>query len=217
VSGKVTVEDLGFVGEPDAINPEILHTMMKSEIIPVIAPIGVDETGITYNINADTVAGALVVCQREEDIESFSLPNVRVIVRADLQMNEAITAGVEIVRADQPMAHVASLPGDLPYLRSSELDVALRHAAGCPRAVVGDRDAQGTTLLTARGGTELAPAYGAHSLLRHKASGAAELSTPTWSGLRRDVDRPADLVPGPALGQRTRAMLEHTPELKVPA
>src|SRR3984885_6793655 len=35
VSGKVTVEDLGFVGEPDRVNPEILHTMMKSEIIPV--------------------------------------------------------------------------------------------------------------------------------------------------------------------------------------
>src|SRR6201996_7233021 len=37
VSGKVTVEDLGFVGEPETVNPEILHTMMKSEIIPVIA------------------------------------------------------------------------------------------------------------------------------------------------------------------------------------
>src|SRR6478752_7735115 len=38
VTGKTTVEDLGFVGEPDRVNPEILHTMMKSEIIPVIAP-----------------------------------------------------------------------------------------------------------------------------------------------------------------------------------
>ncbi len=59
VTGKTTVEDLGFVGEPDRINPEVLYTMMKSEIIPVVAPIGVGPRGETYNINADTVAGAV--------------------------------------------------------------------------------------------------------------------------------------------------------------
>jgi acetylglutamate kinase len=51
--------DLGFVGEPDRINPEILQVIQKSDIIPVIAPIGVSENGETYNINADTVAGAI--------------------------------------------------------------------------------------------------------------------------------------------------------------
>ena len=59
VSGKTIVEDLGFVGEPDRVNPEVLYTMMKSEIIPVVAPIGVGPKGETYNINADTVAGAV--------------------------------------------------------------------------------------------------------------------------------------------------------------
>ena len=51
--------DLGFVGEPTAINPHVLETMERSDIIPVIAPIGVDDHGDTYNINADTVAGAV--------------------------------------------------------------------------------------------------------------------------------------------------------------
>jgi acetylglutamate kinase len=51
--------DLGFVGEPAKINPEILNTILKSDIIPVIAPVGVSENGDTYNINADTVAGAI--------------------------------------------------------------------------------------------------------------------------------------------------------------
>jgi acetylglutamate kinase len=51
--------DLGFVGEPTAINPHILDTLEKSDIIPVIAPIGVGPNGETYNINADTVAGAV--------------------------------------------------------------------------------------------------------------------------------------------------------------
>jgi len=58
-TGQKEAVDLGFVGEPERINPEVLHTMMKSEIIPVIAPIGVGTRGETYNINADTVAGAV--------------------------------------------------------------------------------------------------------------------------------------------------------------
>jgi acetylglutamate kinase len=51
--------DLGFVGEPDEINPEVLETIMNSDLIPVVAPIGVGRNGETYNINADTVAGAI--------------------------------------------------------------------------------------------------------------------------------------------------------------
>ena len=53
------VLDLGFVGEPMAINAEILETLERSSIIPVVAPIGVGEDGTTYNINGDTVAGAI--------------------------------------------------------------------------------------------------------------------------------------------------------------
>jgi acetylglutamate kinase len=53
------VLDLGFVGEPDRINPTILETLAKSDIIPVVAPVGLGADGETYNINADTVAGAI--------------------------------------------------------------------------------------------------------------------------------------------------------------
>ena len=51
--------DLGFVGEPSRINPHVLETFKDSDIIPVIAPIGVGKKGETYNINADTAAGAI--------------------------------------------------------------------------------------------------------------------------------------------------------------
>ena len=51
--------DLGFVGEPVRINPTILQEFAESNIIPVIAPIGVGENGETFNINADTAAGAI--------------------------------------------------------------------------------------------------------------------------------------------------------------
>ena len=51
--------DLGFVGEPSHVNPRILSSLEESGAIPVIAPIGVGADGQTYNINADTVAGAV--------------------------------------------------------------------------------------------------------------------------------------------------------------
>lgn len=51
--------DLGFVGEPRHVNPQILTSLEESGMIPVIAPIGVGAAGETYNINADTMAGAV--------------------------------------------------------------------------------------------------------------------------------------------------------------
>ncbi len=51
--------DLGFVGEPDKINIEVLNALINQKMIPVIAPVGIGENGITYNINADTAAGAI--------------------------------------------------------------------------------------------------------------------------------------------------------------
>jgi acetylglutamate kinase len=51
--------DLGFVGEPDRVDRTIIDTLSSAGMIPVIAPIGVGDDGHTYNINADTMAGAV--------------------------------------------------------------------------------------------------------------------------------------------------------------
>jgi acetylglutamate kinase len=58
-SGEWQEVDLGFVGEPEEINPKILKLLIGAEIVPVVAPVGVGADGQTYNINADTVAGAI--------------------------------------------------------------------------------------------------------------------------------------------------------------
>jgi acetylglutamate kinase len=58
------VLDLGFVGEPKAINASVLELFERSDIIPVIAPIGVGDEGETYNINADTAAGAVAAAMK---------------------------------------------------------------------------------------------------------------------------------------------------------
>ena len=54
-----SVVDLGFVGEPKKIDPTVLDMVLQSGLIPVIAPVSFGEDGNTYNVNADTFAGAI--------------------------------------------------------------------------------------------------------------------------------------------------------------
>jgi acetylglutamate kinase len=51
--------DLGFVGEVEHVDVRVIHALTGAGLIPVIAPVGIGEDGQTYNINADTVAGAI--------------------------------------------------------------------------------------------------------------------------------------------------------------
>jgi len=60
--------DLGCVGEVVAINDKVLNLLAKDAYIPVIAPIGVDEQGQSYNINADTVAGEIAAALSAEKL-----------------------------------------------------------------------------------------------------------------------------------------------------
>ena len=60
--------DLGFVGEIEKVNPEILFVLLEKNYIPVIATVGVDKEGIRYNINADTVAGQIAISLQAEKL-----------------------------------------------------------------------------------------------------------------------------------------------------
>ena len=51
--------DLGFVGVPEKIDPQVINALINEKMIPVIAPVGIGIDGLTYNINADTAAGAI--------------------------------------------------------------------------------------------------------------------------------------------------------------
>lgn len=66
VDGKKT--DIGYVGDIVEINTKVLEYIVKDEFIPVVAPIGVGEDGESYNINADTVAGALAASLNAEKL-----------------------------------------------------------------------------------------------------------------------------------------------------
>ncbi|MGD9019202.1 MAG: acetylglutamate kinase [Desulfuromonadales bacterium] len=60
--------DIGMVGEVAGINPDIITSLEKANFIPVIAPVGVDESGKTYNINADLVAGKVAGALQAEKL-----------------------------------------------------------------------------------------------------------------------------------------------------
>ncbi|HEX6979851.1 MAG TPA: acetylglutamate kinase [Alphaproteobacteria bacterium] len=89
------VLDLGFVGEPERIEPKILETLARSDIIPVIAPVGQGPDGETYNINADTVAGAIAGAVRAARL----LMMTDVVGVLDRNKNLLSTLSVDQVRA----------------------------------------------------------------------------------------------------------------------
>ena len=61
-------KDIGYVGDIDSVNTEILDTLLENNFIPIIAPIGMDEYGETYNINADDAACAIAGAIRAEKL-----------------------------------------------------------------------------------------------------------------------------------------------------
>jgi len=88
-AGTTTEIDLGFVGEPQRIAAGVLDTFKQSDIIPVIAPIGVGARGETYNINADTVAGAVAAAVKATRL--LLLTDVAGVLDADKRLVSEIT------------------------------------------------------------------------------------------------------------------------------
>jgi acetylglutamate kinase len=92
VEGGVRSEvDLGYVGEPQRIAAGVLDTFKQSDIIPVIAPIGVGPEGETYNINADTVAGAVAAAVKATRL--LLLTDVSGVLDADKKLIPELTVG----------------------------------------------------------------------------------------------------------------------------
>ncbi|HEX2594624.1 MAG TPA: acetylglutamate kinase [Rhizomicrobium sp.] len=138
--------DLGFVGQPETVNPEVLKTVMASEIVPVIAPIGVGKDGETYNINADTVAGAVAGAMKAErlilltdvegvlDSEKKLIPKLTVKEARELIANGTIKGGMipkieTAIDAVEAGVHAAViLDGRIPHVLLLELFT--EHGAG---------------------------------------------------------------------------------------
>ena len=88
--------DLGRVGNPDRVDVSLIRTLTKDGFIPVIAPVGVDAEGHTYNVNADTAAGAIAEALSAEKL--ILLTDVEGVLDADKQLIHQMTEG-EVRRA----------------------------------------------------------------------------------------------------------------------
>ncbi len=103
--------DIGHVGEVDAINTEVIDMLTNSHFIPVIAPIGVDSAGNSYNINADLVAGKIAEVLKAEKL--MLLTNV-----AGLQdKNGTILTGLSTQQVDGLIKDGTIHGGMLPKIR----------------------------------------------------------------------------------------------------
>jgi 2-phospho-L-lactate guanylyltransferase len=112
---------------------------------------------------------------------------------------------------------IAVLLGDLPALRSDELDAALEAATRHPLAFVRDADATGTTLATATpGATAFEPQFGHDSAARHAAAGFVELAASDLTGLTRDVDTvdALEAVLHHGVGDHTAEVVAHLADRK---
>ena len=98
VDGKQ--EDIGYVGDIIDINTKVLEYIVKDEFIPVVAPIGVGENGESYNINADTVAGALAASLNAEklimltDVEGIKIEDELLYYTNKSQILDLIDRGI---------------------------------------------------------------------------------------------------------------------------
>jgi acetylglutamate kinase len=147
------VLDLGFVGEPVQVNPGVLETFLKSDLIPVVAPVGVGRRGETFNVNADTAAGAIAAALKAERL--LLLTDVEGVKDAD---GEVIT-DLSPEQCRRLMADGVIRGGMIPKVQTA-LDAV---EGGVGAAVILDGRAPHACLL------ELFTAHGAGTLLRPSA------------------------------------------------
>ncbi len=155
--------DIGYVGEPLQVNPHIVDVISKSDLIPVIAPVGVSREGETLNINADTFASALAARMQAKrlllltDVEGVLdkdgnlIADLTIEQAQDLIRNGTITGGmipkiegcIEVVRSG--VEAVVIINGRVPH--SVLLELLTDHGAG---TLVGRRKSRRRGVMAAR-------------------------------------------------------------------
>ena len=133
------VVDLGFVGEPDKVDVTMLNEVIGRELIPVLAPVATSATGGTFNVNADTFAGAIagalkakrlllltdvpgVLDKSKKLIEALSVADARKLI-ADGTISGGMIPKVEtcIYALDQGVEGVVIMDGKVPHAVLLEL------------------------------------------------------------------------------------------------
>ncbi|GAB6137565.1 acetylglutamate kinase [Halanaerobaculum tunisiense] len=107
--------NLGYVGEVATINPQLLTTVIANDYLPVIAPIGVDKEGASYNINSDSVAGEIAAALGAEKL--ILLTNVEGIL-TDPDDEESLVSQLNVNQAQQMIEKEQIVGGMIPKVKS---------------------------------------------------------------------------------------------------
>jgi acetylglutamate kinase len=119
--------ELGFVGDVASINPQIVERLLAEELIPVIATIGVDETGQAYNVNADTAAAAIAAALDAEKLVYLS--DVPGLLR-DVNDPSTLLHSVTVTTLEALLGEGTLTGGMVPKIRSClrALDYGVKRA-----------------------------------------------------------------------------------------
>lgn len=156
--GASEIIDIGHVGEVAQINKRVLDTLINSDFIPVVAPIGVGSDGNSYNINADLVAGKIAeVTQAEKLILLTDVPGIQ-------NGDGEVLTGLTTELVDELVKDGTISGGMLPKVQSA-LDAV---AGGVQSAHIIDGRVQHAVLL------EIFSDAGVGTLITHKSAALAE-------------------------------------------
>lgn len=104
--------DIGFVGKPIKINPSIINIISDNLMIPIIAPVGFGANNETYNINADTAAGAI----------ASSLKAERILLLTDVQgvldSNKKLISNISVTKAESMISDKIITGGMIPKIKT---------------------------------------------------------------------------------------------------
>jgi len=100
--------DMGHVGEVDSIDTAVVDLLIQGDFIPVIAPVGVDESGQSYNINADLVAGKIAEVLSAEKL--ILLTNTEGLLDADGNVLTGLSAEEVDELIEKGIIHGGMLP-----------------------------------------------------------------------------------------------------------
>ncbi|MEK7679457.1 MAG: acetylglutamate kinase, partial [Deltaproteobacteria bacterium] len=108
---KIKGEDMGMAGDVESINPSVIKTLEDNNFIPVIAPVGAGADGLTYNINADTVAGKVASALKAEKL--ILLTDVEGV----LDKNKKLLSSLSLSEARSLLNKKVAVEGMIPKLK----------------------------------------------------------------------------------------------------
>jgi len=106
-------QDIGFVGEIDAVEPKILYDLLEKDFLPIVCPIGYDDRFDTYNINADDAACAIAKAMKAEKL-AF-LTDIEGVYR-DFNDKSTLISEMTIEEAEEFVKSGAAMGGMIPKL-----------------------------------------------------------------------------------------------------